>query len=142
MKKILDYINIIKKKSILLPFVIWLVLCLITILVFYKDLYYLMWIDIPTHFMAGIVIGAVLFTASKKNVKKTVIISFSIFIAWEFFEIIAASISEIEFLINIFSESMSDQIQDVVVDALGLAFFFLIYKKYYSKRKAACLVEK
>ncbi|MCK5490296.1 MAG: hypothetical protein KAI67_00465, partial [Candidatus Pacebacteria bacterium] len=76
MKKILKHIKIINKNNVLLPLVAWFVLSLITILVFYKDLYYLMWIDIPTHFIAGIMLGAISFIISKKNFQRTIILSF------------------------------------------------------------------
>ena len=142
MKKIIKHIKIAKKKSVLLPIIVWFILCLVTILVFYKDLNYLAWIDIPTHFVAGIMLGAISFAVSKKNFKKTIILSFLIFIAWEFFEITTVAISEREFIIKIFREPMSDRIQDIIADALGLAFFFLIYKKYHSKRETAHLIEK
>jgi len=134
-------IKIIKKKSILLPLLIWIVLCSITILVFYQDLTYLKWIDIPTHFVAGIMIGSISFIISKKNFQKTIIISFIIFIAWEFFEITMAAISEREFIINIFSEPKSNRIQDIFFDTLGLISFFLIYKRYGLKRKDESISE-
>ena len=134
MKKILKHIKIINNNNVLLPLVAWFVLSLITILVFYKDLYYLMWIDIPTHFIAGIMLGAISFIISKKNFQRTIILSFIIFIAWEFFEIAVAATSEKEFVINIFSEPMSNRIQDVIFDTSGLACFFLIYISKKSKR--------
>ena len=134
-------IKIIKKKSILLPILVWLGLCLITIIVFDKDLHYLRWIDIPTHFAAGIMLGAISFAISKKNIRKTIILSFIIFIAWEFFEITMAITSEREFFINIFSEPRSNRIQDIFFDTLGLIFFLLFYKKYYLKRKDESISE-
>ena len=118
------------KKYTIYISLVWFVLCLITILVFYKDLDYLRWIDIPTHFVAGIMLGAISFIISRKNIKKTIILSFFIFIAWEFFEIAAAATSEKEFFINIFSEPKSNRIQDVFVDTLGLCSFFLILPCY------------
>jgi len=141
MKKILKHIKIVNKKSILLPLLVWIVLCLITIFVFYQDLAYMRWIDIPTHFVAGIMLGAISFIISKKNFQKTIILSFIIFIAWEFFEIVAAATSEKEFVINIFSESKSNRIQDIFFDTLGLISFFLIYKRYGLKRKTEYLPE-
>ena len=129
------------KKYTIYIALVWFALCLVTILVFYKDLDYLRWIDIPTHFVAGIMLGAMSFIISKKNVRKTIILSFFIFIAWEFFEIAAAMTSEKEFVINIFSEPRSNRIQDVFVDTLGLCSFFLIYRKYQSKQKTKHIIE-
>ena len=130
------------KKYTIYISLIWLVLSVFTIFIYYIDIPNFKWIDVPTHFAAGIMIGAIMFIASKKNVKKTIILSFFVFIAWEFFEITAATMSEKEFMINIFSEPRSNRIQDVFVDALGLASFFLVYKKYRSKRKAEYMIEK
>lgn len=112
---------------------VWIILCIFTILIYQTGSDNFKWIDIPTHFSAGIMIGAILFTISKQNIKKTVLLSFFIFIVWEFFEITAAASSEKEFIINIFSEPTSNRIQDILMDFLGLASFFLIYKKFHNK---------
>jgi hypothetical protein len=85
--------------------------------------------------MAGIMITAIMFTASKRNVRKTIILSFLVFIGWEFFEITASNLSEREFIINLFNEAKSNRIQDIVMDTFGLASFFLIYKKKLKKVK-------
>ena len=123
------------KKHIICVALIWLLLSVLIIFAFYTENEKLYWADIPTHFVAGIMITGAMFMASKKNIKKTIILSFFIFIAWEFFEIIVATISEREFVINIFSESKSNRIQDVFMDTLGLALFFLVYKKRSKKIK-------
>ena len=130
------------KKYTIYISLIWLVLSVLTVFIYYIDITDFKWIDVPTHFAAGIMIGAVMFIASKKNLKKTIILSFFVFIAWEFFEITIAAMSEKEFMINIFSEPISNRIQDVFVDALGLASFFLVYKKYRSKHKTEYIIER
>ena len=120
---------------------VWLLLSLFTIFIYYTNAINFKWIDIPTHFVAGIMLGAIFFILSKKNVQKTIILSFLVFLAWEFFEILAAASSEREFIINLFSEPKSNRIQDVIVDTLGLACFFLIYGKYRIKSKAIYVPE-
>ena len=127
------------KKYILYTSSIWFLLSLLIIFAFYTGNTNLHWVDIPTHFMAGIMITAIMFTASKRNVRKTIILSFLVFIGWEFFEITASNLSEREFIIDLFSESRSNIIQDIIMDTFGLASFFLIYKKYHSKRKTEYL---
>ena len=123
------------KKHIIYISFLWLLLSLLTIFAFYTGNTKLHWIDIPTHFAAGIMITAVIFMASRKNVKKTIILSFFVFIAWEFFEITTAALSEREFLINLFSETRSNMLQDIVMDTFGLASFFLVYKKRLERVK-------
>ena len=130
------------KKHIVYISLIWLLLSVLIIFAFYTENEKLYWADIPTHFVAGIMITGAMFIASKENIKKTIILSFFIFIAWEFFEITAAAMSKKEFVINIFSESKSNRIQDVFMDTLGLALFFLVYKKYRSKHKAEYIIER
>ncbi|MBW6441237.1 hypothetical protein K0B03_04415 [Patescibacteria group bacterium] len=126
--------KIIKRKSVFLPILAWLILCFVTVLVFYKDLHYLRWIDIPTHFAAGVMLATISFIISKRNIKKAIFLSFLIFIAWEFFEIAAAATSKREFVINIFEETKLNRIQDVLMDTLGLVSFFFVYNKYRLKR--------
>jgi hypothetical protein len=117
------------KKYIIYISLVWLLLSLLIIFAFYTGNTKLHWIDIPTHFIAGIMITAIMFMASKKNVRKTVILSFLIFIGWEFFEITISTLSGKKFLIDLFSETRSNIIQDVIMDTFGLITFFLIYKK-------------
>ncbi|MCK5084900.1 MAG: hypothetical protein KAQ64_04575 [Candidatus Pacebacteria bacterium] len=123
------------KKYIFYASSVWLLLSIFIIFAFYTGNTKLYWIDVPTHFVAGIMIGAVMFLASKRNIRKTIIFSFLVFIGWEFFEIIASSLSEKEFIINIFSEQKSNRIQDIIMDTLGLALFFLVYKKRLKRVK-------
>ncbi|NOQ68284.1 hypothetical protein GQ568_02485 [Patescibacteria group bacterium] len=127
------------KKYIFYTSSVWLLLSILIIFAFYTGNTNLHWVDIPTHFMAGIMITAIMFTASKRNVRKTIILSFLVFIGWEFFEITASNMSEREFIIDLFSESRSNIIQDIIMDTFGLGSFFLIYKKYHSKRKTEYL---
>ena len=123
------------KKHIIYASLVWLFLSMLIIFAFYTGNTKLHWIDIPTHFIAGIMITAVMFMGSKKNVRQTIILSFFVFISWEFFEITIATLSEREFLINLFSETKSNIIQDIAMDTLGLASFFLVYKKRLKRVK-------
>ena len=124
------------KKYILCISLIWLLLSVLIIFAFYIGNTKLHWIDIPTHFIAGIMITAVMFMASKRNVRKTIILSFLVFIGWEFFEITTSNLSEKEFIINLFSETRSNMIQDIIIDTFGLASFFLVYKKRLKRARA------
>ena len=124
------------KKYILCISLIWLLLSVLIIFAFYIGNTKLHWIDIPTHNIAGIKITAVMFMASKRNVRKTIILSFLVFIGWEFFEITTSNLSEKEFIINLFSETRSNMIQDIIIDTFGLASFFLVYKKRLKRARA------
>lgn len=119
----------IMKKHIIYISLVWLVLSILIVFTSYTGNTKLHWIDIPTHFVAGIIITAAIFTISKKNIKKTIILSFLIFIGWEFFEITVANLSEKEFFINLFKETRFNTTQDIIMDTLGLALFFSVYKK-------------
>src|SRR5665811_664135 len=119
MKKLLQHFHIIKKKSVFVPLLVWFVLCLVTIVAFYRDLPSHNWIDIPTHIFAGIMITAFIFKLQDREPKKILLLAFLPFLGWEFFEIGAAMVSHNEFIINIFQESISNHIQDVSMDVLG-----------------------
>ena len=123
------------KKHIIYILLVWLVLSIFIVFTSYTGNTKLHWIDIPTHFAAGIIIAAAMFVISKKDIKKTVILSFLIFIGWEFFEITVANLSEKEFFINLFRETKLNTTQDIIMDALGLVLFFSIYKKRSKKIK-------
>ena len=121
------------KKHIIYISLAWLLLSILIVFASYTESTKLYWIDIPTHFAAGIIITAAIFTISKKNIKKTIILSFLIFIGWEFFEMTVANLSEGEFFTNLFKETRFNTTQDIVMDALGLVLFFSIYKKRSKK---------
>ena len=123
------------KKHIIYISLAWLLLSILIVFASYTGSTKLHWIDIPTHFAAGIIITAAIFTISKKNIKKTIILSFLIFIGWEFFEMTVANLSEKEFFINLFKETRFNTTQDVIMDALGLVLFFLVYKRRLKKIK-------
>ena len=123
------------KKYIIYISLVWLFLSILIVFASYTGNTKLYWIDIPTHFIAGIMITAAMFVTSKKDIKKTIILSFLIFIGWEFFEMTIANLSEKEFLINLFKETKFDTTQDIVMDTLGFILFFLIYKKILRKIK-------
>ena len=123
------------KKHIIHISLVWLLLSILIIFASYTGNAKLHWIDIPTHFAAGIMITAAMFVISKKDIKKTIILSFLIFIGWEFFEMTIANLSEKEFLINLFAETKFDTTQDIVMDSLGLVLFFLVREKRLKNAK-------
>ncbi|MEA2097463.1 MAG: hypothetical protein U9P70_00045 [Patescibacteria group bacterium] len=123
------------KKYIIHILLVWLFLSIFITFAAYTGNTKLHWIDVPTHFVAGIIITAIIFTICKNNFKKTIALSFLIFISWEFFEITIANLSEREFLINLFKETKFDITQDIIMDTLGLALFFSVYKKRSAKIK-------
>ena len=121
------------KKYIIYILLVWLFLSILIVLASYTGNTKLHWIDIPTHFTAGIMITAAMFVINKKDIKKTIILSFLIFIGWEFFEMTIANLSEGEFLTNLFGETKFDKTQDIIMDTLGLTLFFLVYNRKLKK---------
>ena len=124
------------KKHIIYISLAWLLLSILIVFASYTGNTKLHWIDIPTHFAAGIIITAVIFAISKKDIKKTIILSFLIFIGWEFFEMTVANLSEGEFFINLFKETRSDTTKDIIMDTSGLVLFFLVYNRELKKTMA------
>ena len=86
------------------------------------------WIDIPNHFIGGMVVAAFL---SKETVKKNPLLSlFAIAIigfGWEFVEI---TMAKREIFFNLFQETKTDKTGDLIV---GLAGFIFAYGRTDAK---------
>ena len=102
---------------------------MIIVFAFYTGNMKLGWIDIPTHFAAGLFI-ALLISGTKRetSLKKVFILSFLVFLSWELFEISASTFSHNEFIINLFKETAENRVQDMIMDILGFLGFILIKK--------------
>ncbi len=123
------------KKKIIFSFIIWFFLTLALIFVHYTGNTELRWIDMPTHFVAGFLIASLISgTKEKVALKKIFVLSFLVFLGWELFEISASVFfHHNELIINMSKETLLNGTRDVVMDASGLAFFFLIYKTKTAK---------
>jgi len=126
------------KQTLLIP-IFWLILSIFTVYIYYNGSSSFIWIDIPTHFMGGMLVALIINGKNKiTDFNKLFILSLLVFILWEFFEITMATIIPNQFVIDIFSEIPTNRLQDIILDIFGLIFFVLIYKKtdFSYKRKS------
>jgi hypothetical protein len=85
------------------------------------------WIDIPTHFIGGMMIA--IFLPLPLLYKKPVLIIFLILaigVGWELLELAASNLAVNDFIIRISEESTKNKIQDLLVGFAGLAY---VYRK-------------
>jgi len=85
----------------------------------------LKWIDIPTHFIGGMVVG--IFLPLSLLFKKPVLIIFLIFtigIGWEFLELFVSNIATNDFILKISEESAGDKAQDIFFGFAGLVCMY------------------
>jgi len=96
-------------------------------IVHYYNIDALRWIDIPTHFIGGMVVGIFL-PLSLLSKKPVLIISLilAIGIGWELLELTVSNIAVNDFIIRLSEESAGDKIQDIFFGFAGLAY---IYRK-------------
>lgn len=85
------------------------------------------WIDIPTHFIGGMVV-AMFFPLVLVKKRPLLIISLIIVIGigWEFLELAVSNIATNDFLIKVSEESIENKIQDIL---FGLAGLICVYWK-------------
>jgi len=121
-----------RKREILYTFIFWLILSTITAVAFYYKISIARWIDIPTHFFAGMVTAAIFFTRDKISRKKKILIASVVFIGWEFIEVLGSNYFSNEFYVRLFEETLFNQIRDLSMDYTGFMAYFLIFEK---KRK-------
>ena len=104
-------------------FIAWVVLSIITIIVHRYGMASWRWIDVPTHFAAGMALAAIIADfSSKSKFKEMVPLALVIFVGWELLEI-KMSGSENDLFINLFMETRNNQLQDLVMGFLGLLIF-------------------
>lgn len=121
--------NIKKQREIVLTFYIWLILSVITTIVFRFQFNSFHHIDIPTHIMAGVVITAFIFAfVENGSLKKAFLFALVPFLLWEAIEISMAMIFDQGLIFRIFSETWGNRTQDVIMDSLGF-MSFVTFKK-------------
>ena len=80
------------------------------------------WIDIPNHFVGGMVVAAFL---PKETLKKRTFLSIlaiaTIGIGWEFVEV---AMAKKEIFFNLFQETKADRAGDLIVGLAGLVFAY------------------
>lgn len=93
----------------------------------YYDIGALRWVDIPAHFIGGMMVAMFL---SLSLVKKRPILIISLIIVigmgWELLELFVSNIAVNEFVVKISEESIGNKAQDLFFGFAGLAY---IYRK-------------
>ena len=98
--------------------------------VHYYNIDALRWIDIPTHFIGGMVVGIFLpLSLIKKRPILIISLIITIGIGWELVELVVSNIATNDFIIRLSEESARDKIQDIFFGFAGLAY---IYRKQRS----------
>ena len=91
----------------------------------YYNVSALRWIDIPTHFIGGMIV-AMFFPLSLLKKRPVLIISLiiTIGVGWELLELFVSNITANDFIIKISEESTQNKIQDVLFGFAGLVFVY------------------
>lgn len=118
-------------RKMVIVFLIWLLLAIFTVFIYYTGNTELKWIDIPTHIAAGILIAATIFKIKTSDSKKALTLAFLPFLGWEFFEIGASTISQNEFIIELFKETPPNRLQDLVMNTVGFLIFLIATNKKF-----------
>ena len=112
-------------------FLVWFLLATFTVFIYYTENTAFKWIDIPTHIAAGILIAAIIFKTKTSNSKKALGLAFLPFLGWEFFEIGASTISQNEFIIELFKETSPNRLQDLAMNTVGFLTFLIATNKKF-----------
>ena len=114
-----------KEKTIIL--ILFIVASMLIAIVHYYNIGALKWVDIPTHFIGGMIV-AMFFPLSLIKKRPILIISLiiTIGIGWELVELAVSNIAVNDFIIRVSEESTENKIQDVLFGFAGLAY---IYRK-------------
>ncbi len=117
-----------KEKTIIL--ILFVVASMLIAVVHYYDISALRWIDIPTHFIGGMIVAMFLPLSLVK--KRPILIIFLILViglGWELLEMVVSNIAVNDFIIRVSEESTENKIQDLLFGFAGLAY---IYRKQRS----------
>jgi len=122
-----------KEKRIIL--ILFIVLSALIAIVHYYNLSALRWIDIPTHFIGGMIV-AMFFPLSLIKKRPLLIISLIIVIGlgWELLELIVSNIAVNDFIIRVSEESVGNKIQDVLFGFAGLIYIYWRQKFVENKK--------
>ena len=117
---------------ILILFVIASMLIAIT---HYYDITALKWIDIPTHFIGGMIV-AIFFPLSLIKKRPLSIISLIIVIGvgWELLELVVSNVAVNDFIVRISKESAENKIRDLLFGFAGLSCIYWRQKFVENKK--------
>jgi len=104
-------------------------------IVHYYNIDALRWIDIPTHFIGGMVVGIFL-PLSLLSKKPVLVISLilAIGIGWELLELAASNLAVNNFIVKISEESAGDKVQDLFFGFAGLVYIYRKQKSVENKK--------
>ncbi len=122
-----------KEKTIIL--ILFIVASMLIAVVHYYDISALRWIDIPTHFIGGMVVGIFL-PLSLLSKKPVLIISLILVIGlgWELLELTVSNVAVNDFVIRISEESAGNKTQDLFFGLGGLAYMYRKQKLVENKK--------
>ena len=114
-----------KEKTVIL--MLFIISSMFIVVVHYYNINELRWIDIPAHFIGGMVV-AVFFSLPLLKKRPILIISLIavIGVGWELAELFVSNIAVSNFIVRISEESPGNKIQDLL---FGLAGLIYIYRK-------------
>ena len=103
--------------------------------VHYYNIDALRWIDIPTHFIGGMIV-AMFFPLSLIKKRPILIISLILVIGlgWELLEMVVSNIAVNDFIIRVSKESTENKIQDLLFGFAGLAYMFRKQRSVENKK--------
>ena len=108
-----------KEKTIIL--VLFIIASMFITVVHYYNIGALRWIDIPAHFIGGMMI-AIFFPLSliKKRPALTILLIITIGVGWELLELTVSNLATNDFIVRISEESTENKIQDLFSGFAGL----------------------
>lgn len=112
-----------KEKRIIL--ILFIILSALIAVVHYYNISALRWIDIPTHFIGGMMIAMFLpLSLIKKRPILIISLILVIGLGWELLELIVSSIAVNDFIIRVSEESTENKIQDILFGFAGLIYVY------------------
>ena len=122
-----------KEKTIALA--LFVIASMLIAVVHYYNISALKWIDIPTHFIGGMIV-AMFIPLSLIKKRPILIISLILVIGlgWELLETIVSNVAVNDFIIRISEESTKDKIQDVLFGFAGLSSVYWKQRSVENKK--------
>ena len=116
-----------KEKTIILA--MFIIASMFIVIVHYYNISALRWVDIPAHFIGGMMI-ATFFPLSliKKRPILTISLIITIGIGWELLELTVNNLAVNDFIMRISEESTENKIQDLLFGFAGLACVYIKQK--------------
>ena len=122
-----------KEKTIIL--ILFVVASMLIAVVHYYDISALRWIDIPTHFIGGMIVAMFLpLSLVKKRPILIISLILVIGLGWELLEMVVSNIAVNDFIIRVSKESTENKIQDLLFGFAGLAYMYRKQRSVENKK--------